>query len=193
MISLKSLDDEYYNESIAAVTDWCSTAYSDNFMKYFTISEDLYNRLNSEDRPITDSELEKILIDVPLDLIQASECLTTFKTALETIKLALKRKRITRAQELRNPVNKDVSPCTESAAKKKSEEETIDDEILILAYQNLISKVESKISLTKELIMGAKKIFDRRKANEEVVPVRPVDERPEALPNYSIPGNTYVR
>ena len=33
MVSLKSLDDEYYNESIAAVTDWCSTAYSDNFMK----------------------------------------------------------------------------------------------------------------------------------------------------------------
>lgn len=190
MFDIESLDKQYYDENIAAVTSWCCKAYQDNFYDYFKIVEDLCNRFSSNDRPITDSELEQILIDVPLELIQASEKLTTFKTALETIKLALKKKRLDMIDDLKA---ESETKLTDSTAKKKAEEQTIEDEVLILAYQNLISKVESKISLTKELIMGAKKVFDRRKANEETMPVKPVNDSIEDLPEYSIPGSQYIK
>lgn len=186
MIDLKSLSTQYYHEVTSSVLDWCNELYATQFEKYFEVPMDLYHRLNSDSNPITDSELESILIDVPLDLIQASEYLTTVKTSMETIKLAMKKKKADLIDSM--------TEGTASAKNAKADIDTIEDQLLLLAYQSLISRVESKISFTRELIMGAKKIFDRRKANEEVMPVKPIDERPEpeALPNYSIPGSTYV-
>ena len=59
-------------------------------------------------------------------------------------------------------------------------ENTIEDELMISIYSKLIERVNSQISYSKELIMSAKKLWDRRKEAESAMPVTPVD--PAAVP-----------
>lgn len=189
-MNIKELDNDYYKHDRNAVLDWCANAYRDMFSIYFDTMTDLYNRLNSTDRPITDQELETILIDIPLDLMQASEKLTMCKTSYEAIKLSLKKKRSDLTEALKYAGDPEYK--TSAAIKQAVDTRTIEDELLLLAYQSLITRVEGQISFSRELIMGAKKVFDRRKANEEVMPVKPVSSSGDDLPEYSIPGN-YIK
>lgn len=181
MIDIQSINISYSSDT-DSVFNWVNDAYESNFKDYFSIVDELSSRLACQSRPVTDNELESILIDVPLDLVQVSEKLAEFKTRLETIKLAYKKKRA--------DLMESSSLSTVSARTAYVDSSTVDDQALILAYQNVVDKVESKISLTKELIMGAKKIFDRRKSTESAMPVSPIDT--QQLPEYSIPGN-YIK
>lgn len=141
--------------------------YEKYFSSYFIKEQELYQRFQDSSVPITDKELEWIITSLPLDLYAASDALAQFKAHNEIIKLTIKSRK--------------------KVAKDKPEE--IDDEyqIMNVVYSAVINKIESKLTFSKELIMGAKKVWDARRRTEQA-PIKEVND----LPDYTI-KNTYIK
>lgn len=170
MIDLNSAQRSM-EEDIQSVDNWCEELYQKYFAEYFSRQRTLYTRLESKSHPITDSELEDILTSTPLDLFTVSEKLSSMKTSHEVIKLRNKQKM---AELKKNSSASTITQKTEDA-----EIQMIEDKILDTAYASVISRVENEISFSKELIMGAKKIWDRRSQTENANPVSPVQVTPK--------------
>lgn len=167
------------SDDIDAVSEWCETLYQDNFGNHFVDARVLFDRLQSKEHPITDDELSWILLDLPIDLFDVSEVLNRFRLNFEVVKMRIKQKESEIAKNSSEP----------TAAKRNAEAAmlTIEDKILMSAYSSVISRVESEITFCKELIMGAKKIWDGRRKTESVNPVAPVEDE---LPEYK---NQYIK
>lgn len=177
MIDLNTLQSEL-TEDMDAVKIWQNTVYQEHFEKYFQSPRDMFRRLKSKASPITDDELSWILIDLPLHLFDASEALNQFQLYQEVVKLHTKRKE---SDAFQNSNAKTIS--------NKKEEATItvlEDKLLIKAYESIITRVNEEISFCRELIMGAKKIWDARRKSEEANPVSPQDIPKSELPDYTI-------
>lgn len=137
--------------------------YMSYFKKYFGHVDGMYEKFQDTDVPITDKELEWIITSLPLDLFAASNALAQFKSHNEIVKLTIK-------------------------SRKGDSPEGIDAEykLMSIIYSSVISLVELKISFSKELIMGAKKVWDARRTSE----IAPINETstlkiPE-LPDYQL-------
>lgn len=183
MIDLKSAQLEM-SEDLDAVNAWCSDLYDSTFSIHFVDARHLFERLKSRDAPITDDELNQILIDLPLNLFDVSEKLNSLRLNQEVVKLKNRQKEA----DL-------VKASTESTATKRQESaslQMISDKLLITAYSTVISRVEGEISFCRELIMGAKKIWDARRRTEQVNPVNEVtvDASPN-LPAYT--NKSYIK
>ncbi|MCM1226159.1 MAG: hypothetical protein NC320_01880 [Clostridium sp.] len=178
---------ESSKEDIEAVSEWCEKVYHNNFESHFTESRCLFERLKSKTHPITDEELSWILITLPIDLFEASESLNRLKINQEVAKLKYKQNE---AEFMKKSTAKSVTQKRDEAAVQM-----LDDKLLILAYDSVISRVESEISLSRELIMGAKKIWDARRKTDSVMPVGEVNTPDAPLPDYQnkkyIHGGTY--
>ena len=158
--------DSVYNESkedLQSMNDWCEKLYSDYFGNYFCDLDAMRERFASNADPITDHELEWILITLPLDLMDASEKLSKFKSELEVLKLRYKQQEFEKIEQSQQ--------TTQTRKKEEAELSMIDNKLLNVCYSTVITRVENQISLSKELIMGAKKIFDSRRATENTYPV----------------------
>lgn len=162
MIDLKHAES-LMEEDITSVKDWCEELYQNNFASYFSRQRALYQRMESKTHPITDEELEDILTSMPLDLFTVSEKLTSLKTSHEVIKMRNKQKMST--------LKKSSTATTLTERTEDAEIQMIEEKLLDTAYESIISRVEQEISFSRELIMGAKKIWDRRKQNEDTNPV----------------------
>lgn len=168
---------ERYDESITGMRDWCSNMYDSIFAKYFDSQRSISLSIRSNLRPISDDELEKILTEVPMNLFDASEALSSIRTESEIIKLEVKRREL-----------EAVKNSQESSEVKRKEEAAIlttEDKILLMAYDNLITRVEKEMSYSRELIMSAKKIWDSRKGG-----LNPVSEVNPSLPDYDYHSTT---
>lgn len=141
---------------IMAVEDWCTELYDNKFKHYFDGIRELHSRLENKDTPITDDELSYILVDVPLVLIDASEAVSSVRLEQETLKLRNK-----------------------SDSKNLSSEDMLSRDVLLSAYTYVLGRVEREISFTRELIMGAKKIWDSRRRTDTANPVTPAQKLPE--------------
>lgn len=189
-IKLAEINEEL-SEDILAVSDWADEIYSDKFSKYFKDQRELYVRLESKERLITDSELEQILTTLPLELFSVSEVLSQFKISQEVVKLRVKQ---IEADKVSESDEKSVTKKKEDAAMQ-----TLEHKLLITVYSAVISRVESEISFSRELIMSAKKIWDARKSTESSNPVGPVVTDGDELPEYSykskssLDGKTYIK
>lgn len=175
MLNLNDVQSEF-SEDIEAVSDWCDEIYQQNFAIHFGESRELFNRLKSKTHPITDEELSWILINLPLNLFDVSEVLNKFKVSQEVVKLRNKQKE----SDL-------VKSSVENTATKRQEDAAIkmlENKLLVTAYSSVMSRVESEISFCRELIMGAKKIWDSRRRAESANPVSPVDDSHINLPDY---------
>jgi len=176
MIDLKKLRDEY-TEDITSVVDWCNEIYKDSFAQYFTEGRELFKRLQSKTHPITDEELTWILMDLPMNLFSVSEMLSNFKISQEVIKMRNRQ----REKSL-------IDASLETTMTKKQSEATdksLEDKLLAIAYSTIIDRVSSEISFARELIMGAKKLWDSRRYTEKVHPVDEIDPlTPPQLPEY---------
>lgn len=150
-------------EDIQSVLDWCNEMYNKNYAPFFTRQRELYKRLESKTHPITDEELEDIITSIPLDLFTVSEALDNMKTSHEVIKLRNKQKL--------NELKKASTATTATQKTEDAEVQMIEEKILDMAYGNLLSRVDHEISFSRELIMGAKKVWDRRRQTENVNPV----------------------
>ena len=169
------MNTDIFKEDIDETVNWCNQQYNAIFASYFQDVHNLHKRLQSDSVPITDDELQTILVDLPMQLFDASEQLSQFKTALEVVKLKMKEQE---AMVLK-------SSKAKTAALRKSEVEMAQYEAKVksVLYQSIISRVENEISLSKELIMGAKKIWDARRRTEGANPVAYIN----GIPEYKTP------
>ena len=140
--------------------------YQKYFAKYFDGRSDMYEKFQNPDIIISDKELEWILITLPLNLKFGASAFAQFKQHNEIVKLKIKQRK-----------GKDTADADEG----------LDEEYKLMAiiYAAVITRVESEISFSKELIMGAKKVWDARKASETHPVGEVVPETPD-LPDYKV-------
>lgn len=158
---------EALRDDFKAADDVVNDIYSKYFSSFFKKEVEMYERFKNSDIPITDSELEWIITSLPLELMSASDALSQFKQHHEIIKLTIKQR------------------------KNNSKTEAIDEEykLMSIVYNCVIDKVEHELSFSKELIMGAKKVWDSRKRTEQVNPINEASSLPDYRP---IKKQTYI-
>lgn len=152
---------ESLKEDFDAADNLVADIYDKYFASYFKKEVDMYAKFQDTDIVITDSELEWILISLPLDLKAASNALAQFKQHNEIVKLKIKQR------------------------KNTGDTDDLDEEykLMSIIYSSVITRVEADISFSKELIMGAKKVWDARRKTEQVTPIA---ETNAELPDYVI-------
>ena len=167
-----------HKQDLDDIANWIDQTYDENFRQYFEVVENLYARFKSETYPITDAEIEAILTILPLNLFSVSEKLAQLESSSEVIKLRVKQKKYEIIQS--------SEASSQAAKKEEAANAVVDDEILLKAYEILSDRVNNEISFSRELIMGAKKIWSARKQTEtigigaeNVNTNREIDELPE--------------
>lgn len=158
---------EALKDDFKAADDVVTEIYNKYFAAYFKKENEMYVRFQDTDVSITDKELEWIITALPLELMSASDALSQFKQHHEIIKLTIKQRKL------------------------KSQQEDIDEEykLMSIVYNCVIDKVEHELSFSKELIMGAKKVWDSRRRTEGVNPINEVNSLPDYQP---IKRQTYI-
>lgn len=173
-------------DEICAVRD---EMYAEIFSELFSRVTELYQRFRSEIRPITDDELETILTEIPLRLFTVSERLADIRMRMSVTKLENKHKRTALIKSY--IISPEYDGYSQSAVREfvsnRADDEMRDDEIAVMVYSSLIDRIEGEISFSRELIMGAKKLWDARRSNatNPVAPVVP--ELPEYAPSAGTP------
>ena len=141
--------------------------------------------MKSDIHPITDEELEYILTTFPLELFVISEQLNKIRLNSEVVKLKNKET----IEKLRNDA---IAEATTQGLNKTQTNEyvshvlnrsMVEYEVLLSAYNSIITRVENEQTFSKELIMGAKKVWDARR-NTDLT--NPVGEVVPELPEYDI-------
>lgn len=156
--ALESLKEDF--ESADALVN---EIYDKYFSSYFKKESEIFHRFRDSENPITDKELEWTITALPLELFAVSNALAQFKQHNEIVKLKIKQRK--------NADDGDTS---------------LDDEykLMQIIYSSVITRVEQEVAFSKEMIMGAKKVWDTRRLGEnppigEVVPKKP------DLPDYN--------
>ena len=173
---------ENYAEYINDVSNWVEDQYKRNFKDCFDSVRVIQHRMQSQTRTISDSELETILTELPMQLFSISENLNKIRLEAEVIKLRKKQVKADLDQKALQMVSEKEIP--KDAMKSWVDTELAEHDVLLAAYSSLITRVESDISFSKELIMGCKKIWDARRRTEQSNPVGEVV--PSDLPKYPV-------
>ena len=147
MFDIRAVESEN-RDDISSVTSWCTEMYDCKFSNYFKQSHDLYSRLTSKEKPVTDKELEDIFTLVPLNMIQVSEELNNLRLSLEITKSKMKRKK------------REFAKASAEKSQTKRDEEAAD-----LIIEDEIQRVESEMSYSRELLQTCKRIWDARRSN----------------------------
>ena len=177
--------DKQYTEDIQDVISWCDDMYNAYFASYFIEVRSLFARMQSKSKPITDAELEKILTELPLSLFSVSEVLNNFKLSQEVIKLKIKQTEF-------NIIQSSDNIKSESKRRESASISTLEDKLLTSAYDSVINRVDKEISFSRELIMGAKKIWDARRRTDDVNPIGEITS--DDLPDYDVSSSKrYVK
>lgn len=182
-----------YKDDIQDVETFCESIYNDMFAPHFVEIHNLYSKMKSKVNPISDRELEYILIALPMELFTAAEKLNKLRLDYEVIKLKNKKK----IEEFRTQYGLD---CTDWDVSKTAKVDyvnrstnlsMVDYEMIVSAYDSIIARVSNEQAFAKELIMGAKKVWDSRKAAESSNPVKPIASD---LPDYDpTSGKAYIK
>ena len=174
-----------YSEDMDAVQEFCDSIYNEHFASNFLKVRELYNRMKSEIHPITDDELEYILTTLPLELFIISEQLNKIRLNCEVVKLKNKQKTEEVRSEAINEANANGLNKTQTNeyVTHKVNKFLIEYDILHSAYSSVITRVENEQTFSKELIMGAKKVWDSRRSAETSNPVGLVISD---LPEYNV-------
>ena len=163
------LKDKMYEE-VNLASEIADNLYLKHFGNYFKQQEKLYLRDQDQSRPVTDEELEKILTELPLEMIEVSEAYAKFQLGEEVIKLR-----------------------TKEEAVDKTSDAYKEYELMSKIYSSVNERVRKQISFSRELIMSCKKIWDRRKDTDMIVPIGPSVED-STLPEYTPSSKqTYVK
>ena len=162
---------ESLRTDFSSVDSFVSELYDKYFQTYFAEEERLYDRFKSASTPVTDEELEWIITSLPLDLYGASNALAQFKSHYEIVKLNLKQTKHSKTE-----VPSDVTDLQEY-------------QVMSIVYEAVINRVERQIAFSKELIMGAKKVWDARRKTEQT----PIKETTPTLPDYNGIAGTYIK
>ena len=161
-----------YEEDLEGVRKWCDDLYNELFAERFQIVRDLAKRMESKTHTITDEELTQIITELPTELFMAAESLNQLRLDYEVIKLTNKQIKL----EISMGVDEEVPRKFQKDALQNA---MSDYEIVPVAYSKVIQRVENEMTYAKELIMGAKKVYDSRKTAEQSNPISEID-----LPEY---------
>ena len=154
---------ESLKEDFDAADNLVNEIYDKYFSSYFRKEKELYAKFQNTDVLISDKELEWIITSLPLDLFSVANALAQFKQHHEIVKLKVKQR------------NKD----------KDSEDGLAEEyKLMSIIYSAVISRVEQEVSFSKELIMGAKKVWDARKSSEQLPGSKIIP--PNDLPEYNL-------
>ena len=158
---------EMLKDDFEAADELVDEIYAKYFSTYFRKESEMYGKFRDADNPITDKELEWILISLPLDLKMAANALAQFKQHNEIVKLKIKQRK----------------------SAKLSDDDGLDAEfkLMNIIYTSVITRVELEVSFSKELIMGAKKVWDARRSSDSA-PIGEVVNTPD-LPEYRLDNN----
>lgn len=182
-----------YSDDITEVTQFCNEKYCELFGDHFKEVHNLYTRMKSNVSPISDSELEYILIMLPLELIEVAEKLNNLRLEQEVIKLKNKEAYETARSELLTEAQSlDLNKtATQEYITHGLNKIMVEYEITLSAYESITTRVANEQSFSKELIMGAKKVWDSRRSSESVNPVKPIASD---LPDYDPTSNkAYIK
>ena len=155
---------EYLKEDFNSADALVSEIYNKYFASYFQKEVEMYERFKDAEVPINDMELSWIITTLPLELFSVSNALAQFRQHHEIVKLKVKQR----------------SKAKEASADGLDEE----FKLMSIIYAAVISRVEQEISFSKELIMGAKKVWDARRASEQL-PISPTMPKVD-LPEYKL-------
>lgn len=146
--------------------------YNRYFSRFFKREVELYDKFQEADTPITDKELEWILLYLPLDLKMASNSLAQFKQHNEIVKLKVKQRK-----------------------SSGEDDASLDEEfkLMTIIYSSVITRVELDISFSKELIMGAKKVWDARRSTDASAPISESVVKKIDLPDYKLEPDSDVK
>lgn len=181
-MSLQQLIQDY-SKDVDSIQAFCDDLYQNLFSYNFAEVRKLYQRMQSEHRIISDDELTYILTELPIELFTIAENLNKLRLQYEVVKLKNK-ERIAEIKQQLYTTTAD-SPFTKAEKQELIQAQiaaqSSEYDILASAYACVISRVESEQSFSRELIMGAKKIWDSRRSSELSNPVSPTTTE---LPEY---------
>ena len=151
---------EACKQDLEAVSNYAAEIYNGAFSPYLKEVKELYTQVQDSDHvSLSDTSLEWILTTLPLNLFTISENLNDMRLRIEVLKLKSKEKSDDKATVL-------------------------EYQILRSIYESVVSRVENELSFSRELIMGAKKIWDARRRAETPVVGEVVSEDSNKLPDY---------
>ena len=155
--ALEALEEDFISADALV-----SEIYDKYFASYFKKEQELHIKFQDAESQITDKELEWIITSLPLDLFSVANALAQFKQHNEIVKLKIKQRK-----------------------KKDGDDDGLDEEfkLMTIIYTAVITRVEQEISFSKELIMGAKKVWDARRKTEQANPISEVNTD---LPDYNV-------
>jgi len=175
-----------YSDDMNSIQTFCDDMYITYFDDNFKEIRELYKRMKSKVHPITDDELEYILTTFPMELFSVAEKLNKLRLNCEVVKLKNKQT----LEKIRNDAIADATAHglnktqTNEHVSHVVAEKMVEYEVLYASYNSIITRVENEQTFSKELIMGAKKVWDSRRNSELSNPVGMVV--PEDLPTYSV-------
>jgi len=149
---------EFLREDFEAADTLVDEIYDKYFAQGFKRISELEKAFRNTDTPVTDAQLEEIITTIPMDLYTISASLAQFKQHYEIVKLTNKQRK-----------------------KSKADDTDVEYQLMAIVYNSVIDRVEYQISFTKELIMGAKKIWDARRRTDTTNPIKDTYIN---LPNY---------
>ena len=192
-LDIREYFEKNYQEDLMGMQEWVDQMYTQSCGKCFDGVRKTFTRMEKTSTPITDSELEWVLTSLPMELFSISEKLNQLRLQSEFVKLKNRRDK-RQADEISRAIQKheDVSSRIQNP-----EYDEIGASLVSEALSSVIRRIENEISFSKELIMGAKKIWDSRRRAEGSNPVGEVVPG-EDLPDYQPPagrrqGKEYIR
>ena len=193
MRPINELIDQYYKSDLDELTSWCGEIYETMFGRVFKRVREIYNLMETETEKLPEADLEWIITSLPLELFTVAERLNGLRSQLELIKLKKKdiklqiRRDVT--QDINNRLGLAKDPAKDEKIMEEISEQMVEHDLVQIAYSTVITRVENEISFSKELIMGAKKVWDSRRSAEEV----PTGRETNDLPDYEVKRNAYIK
>ena len=158
--------------------NFCDQVYNSQFASTFSQVNELHSRMKSTRKPITDEELTYIITEFPLDLFAVSEALNNLRLRVEVMKLENSKREIEKRNSVSGKLQSEVTGKSQTVLGQIIKDETAsymtEYKILEACYNSVITRVENQLTFSRELIMGAKKIWDSRRSAEASNPINPV-------------------
>lgn len=178
-----------YSNTLSDLLVYYDDIYKTLFAPIFDEVSAIKYSLTDKYQPITDAELEWVITALPLELFEVSESLNKITLIYQAIKVCNKDVRLQEQKSLNDMLALGEIDLTKSEIKDTLDSICTKYDMLPLVYKSIIDRVESQISLSKELIMGCKKVWDARRSAEESSPINPVDTDKQVendLPVYPV-------
>lgn len=208
MKTLNEFLNDNYKDEYLAMSEWSSELYSKFFQPYFGLLRTLQANTEVSDTSIyysklSDDDLERILIDLPIELFQSSERINSLRLELEMIRMKVKQIRNETFDKIQHDIAADCdmsgTRITKSElvhnAQSKTDDAMLEHDLLIRVYESVIARAESERGACKELIMGAKKLWDSRRSAEKSMPVSEMASS-DSLPEYDprkVSRSSYIK